>query len=77
MEKKIYMILEELRPECNFCGSENYIEDGLLESYDLIMLIAELENKYHIVIEAEDVIPENFSSAAGIAALVQKCGGII
>ena len=40
MEKKIYMILEELRPECNFCGSENYIEDGLLESYDLIMPVS-------------------------------------
>jgi len=69
---KIYSILKELRPEYDFHDSNNYIEDGLLESYDIIALIAELEYQFNITIDVNDIIPENFSNAESILAICMK-----
>ena len=48
MEEKILTMLTGIRPEFNFAESENFIEDGLLDSFDIITLIDMLEEKYHI-----------------------------
>lgn len=74
---KIYAMLTEIKPEHDFKSSENYIEDGLLDSFDLITLISMLEEEYNISIDALEIVPENFCSAGAIAALVKKSGGEI
>ena len=73
--EKIYSILEDLRPEFDFHASSNFIEDGLLDSFDMVSLISELESAYDILIDALDIIPENFSSVEAIAGIVEKNGG--
>ena len=40
MSEKIKKILEEIRPEFNFAESEDFIEDGYLDSFDMVTLIA-------------------------------------
>lgn len=75
MEEKILGILSELRPEFNFSESENYIEDGYLDSFDVVTLVSELEEKFDILIDALDILPENFANAEAIAVLVKKSGG--
>lgn len=71
----IYEMLDELRPECDFHASSNYIEDGLLDSFDVISLVTMLEEKYEIMIDALDILPENFESAEALSTLVEKSGG--
>ncbi len=73
--EKILSMLEEIRPEHDFTQSEDFIEDGLLDSFDLISLIDMLEGEYHIVIDGLDVLPENLCSTEAIANLVKKSGG--
>lgn len=75
--EKIYDILQRLRPEFDYHSSQNYIEDGLLDSFDVVTLISELEETYGILIDALDIVPENFSTAENIAAVVQKNGGAL
>lgn len=74
---KIYEILKELRPEHDFEDSKDFIEDGLLDSFDAVQLVSELEEAYHITIDALDILPENICSADAIAALVRKSGGSV
>lgn len=74
---EIYAMLEELRPEHDFKMSQDYIEEGLLDSFDLITLIDMLEEKYSITIDGMDVVPENFCNMDAIVALVKKSGGNI
>jgi acyl carrier protein len=71
----IMEMLEELRPEFDFTESDNFIEDGLLDSFDIISLSNMLEEKYGITIDGLDIVPENYSSVEAIAALVEKSGG--
>ncbi len=73
----IYKILESIRPESNFKNSENFIDDGLLDSFDIVSLVNELEEEYDILVDALDILPDNFSSLNAISALVAKSGGKI
>ncbi|MBQ3377138.1 MAG: acyl carrier protein [Synergistaceae bacterium] len=70
--EEILKILEEIRPEFDFKASSNFIEDGLLDSFDIVTLVNILEEKYQIKIDGLDIIPENFSSAESIFNLVNK-----
>jgi acyl carrier protein len=72
--EELYKILEEIKPECDFRNSENYIIGGLLDSFDIILLISELEKAYSISIEGYDIIPENFNRIEAIKRLILKYG---
>lgn len=75
--EEILAILEDLRPEFNFRESENFIDDGYLDSFDIVTLISEIEEKYNILIDGLDVVPENFETAEAICNLIKKSGGKI
>lgn len=67
-------ILCEIRPEANFSASNDYIEDGLLDSFDVITLVSDLDSAYSISIEGVDIIPENFKNQETIESLIKKYG---
>jgi acyl carrier protein len=72
MNVEILEMLSELRPEFDFTESEDFIADGLLDSFDIISLISMIEEKYNVKIDGLDILPENFSSAESIEALIKK-----
>lgn len=75
--EKIMEILKEIRPEFDFNTSEDFIEDGYLDSFDLVTLVSELDSTFGISIDGLDIIPENFVSAEAIANVVAKNGGTL
>ncbi len=75
MENDVLKMLEEIKPEFDFNDSEDFVMDGLLDSFDIISLISMLEEKYRITVDGLDIVPENFSSVDSIVALVIKSGG--
>jgi acyl carrier protein len=72
MKNKILEILKELKPEQSFTESGNYIDDGILDSFDVIELINILEREFDIVIDGMDILPEYFSSIDKIENLIKK-----
>lgn len=74
MEEKIFSILKEIRPEFDFEGSDNFVEDGYLDSFDIVTLVSELETAFDIVIDGLDVLPENFETVQAICNMVNKSG---
>lgn len=73
----IFSMLAEIRPEFDYKDSDNFIEDGLLDSFDIISLVSMMEEKYNIKIDGLDIIPENFFDVDAIVGLVKKSGGNI
>ena len=69
--------MQSIRPEFNFHESANFVEDGYLDSFDVVSLVSELEASFGIFIDALDILPENFSSVQSIANVIQKSGGTI
>ena len=72
--KTILEILTEIRPEFDFTESRDFIEEGLLDSLDVVTLVSDIEKNYGISIEGVDILPENFSNAAAIKTLLQRYG---
>ena len=72
--KTVLEILTGIRPEFDFAGSEDFIEEGLLDSFDVVTLVSDIEKNYGISIEGVDILPENFRNAAAIKTLLQRYG---
>lgn len=69
---KLLEILQDLNPEVDFTTETALIEDGILDSFDIVTLVAELDDQFGVRISAGDLIPENFNSAAALFALIQR-----
>jgi acyl carrier protein len=72
MKVKILKILSLVRPDVEFVGSQNFIEEGLLDSFDLIAFISYIDDEFNISIDGIDIIPENFMHIDSIEAMLKK-----
>ena len=64
-------ILNYLHPEVDFEVEEHLIDDGILDSLDIVNLISEISEVFDVSITAKDIIPENFNSAKALYSLIQ------
>lgn len=74
MKQKIIDILKEIRPEFDFSEETDFIEQGMLDSFDIVSLVSSLDEEFGISIDGLDILPENFSSIESIIALLKKNG---
>lgn len=72
--EELMELLRALKPEIDFETEKELIDDGLLESFDVITLVAEIEDRFDVEIPAEEIVPENLNSAEGIWDLIQRIG---
>ena len=72
--KRIIAILDEIRPGVDWVNEESFIDDELLDSFDMITLVTELDEVFGVSIGLEHLEPENFSSLDAIAALLEELG---
>ncbi len=72
--KSLPEILNEIRPEFDFTASSDFLSDGMLDSFDLMTLVATLDKTYGISIPGTDIIPENFKNLQTIEALLRQTG---
>ena len=72
--KALPEILKEIRPEFDFTASSDFIADGMLDSFDMVTLVAALDKTFGISIQGTDIVPENFKNLQTIEALLRQCG---
>lgn len=70
--EELLEILEDIHPEVDFENNERLIDDGILDSFDIVTLVSTIMTEFDVVITAEELLPENFNSAKAIYALIQK-----
>jgi acyl carrier protein len=73
----IVKILQNIRPEFNFEDTVDFFKEGMLDSFDMLSLISDLEKEFDIKSNGMDIIPENFNSLSSIKDLLKKYGVII
>ena len=75
MKEQIINILTELRPEFDFTQEGvNFIEEGMLDSFDMVNLVNDLDSTFGISIDGVDILPENFATVESIEQLLKKNG---
>ncbi|MBQ1714525.1 MAG: acyl carrier protein [Treponema sp.] len=65
-------ILNELKPDVDFATETGLIDNAILDSFDIVQLVQQLNDAFDIEIGAENIVPENFNSAEAIWNMVQK-----
>lgn len=65
-------ILKEAKPEVDFSSEKSLIDNGVLDSFDVVQLVMKLNEEFDIEIGAEEITPENFNSAEAMWAMVEK-----
>ena len=65
-------ILEELRPDVDFENETGLIANGILDSFDIVSLVGELNDAFDIEIKPNNLVPDNFNSADAMLALIEE-----
>ena len=69
---ELMQILEELRPDVDFANEKALIDNGVLDSFDIVALVGELNDAFDIEIKPNNLIPANFNSAEAMMKLIEQ-----
>ena len=63
---ELLTILRELHPDIDFETATGLVEDSVLTSLDIVTIVTEVADRLDVNIPAEEILPENFDSAAAL-----------
>lgn len=72
MKDKILDIVGQIRPDVDFASEQSLIDGGVLDSFDIVSIISDLNDEFDISIRITELKPENFNSVDAILALVER-----
>ena len=70
--EKLLEILQRVRPEVDFKNETLLIDDGILDSMDVVSIISELDDEFGVQVRINELIPDNFNSVEAIWNLIQN-----
>ena len=69
---KLLNLLKGIRPDVDFENETALIDDGILDSFDVVSIISEIDDVFGVQIRINELDPENFNSAESIWNLIQR-----
>ena len=72
MKKQIIEILSEICPGIDFENEKALIDDGLIDSLDIVAVVTELRDTFDVQLGVDDLTPENFNSVEAIEELIES-----
>ena len=72
MREQIMKILKDVRSDVDFENETALIDNGVLDSFDIISIVGELNDAFGVEINADDLLPENFNNVAAMVELIGK-----
>ena len=70
--EELIRILQSFHPDVDYKTNDRLIEDKILDSFDIITLISEINEEFGVAIPAEEIVPENFNSAEKLYDLILR-----
>lgn len=72
MKDELMKILTEIRPDVDFENETSLIDDGILDSMDIVSLVGELDDAFDVTVGVENLLPENFNSVDAMVKLIER-----
>ena len=72
MREQVLEILKGVRADVDFENEKKLIDDEILDSFDIISIVSELNFAFGIEIDVEDLEPVNFNSVEGMIELIER-----
>ncbi len=70
--EELVAILQGLHPDVDVRNQKGLVEEGILDSFDIVAIISEVADKFDVMIAAEEILPENFDSIENLYALIES-----
>ena len=70
--QRLLKILEEIRPDIDFAQETALMDDGILDSFDVVSIISELNDEFSIAIRVNELTPANFNSVDAMMKMVER-----
>ncbi len=70
--EKLIELLSEIIEDVDFANCKKLIDEGILDSFDIIQIVNTIDEEYGIEVPAAEIIPENFNSVEAIFEMIQK-----
>ena len=70
--EKLIEIMQNLHPDVDFETYDGLVDDGILDSLDIVTLITDINDAFDVSIPAEEILPENFNSAKVLWELIER-----
>ncbi len=70
--EQLIEIMKELHPDIDYETYEGLVDDGILDSLDIVTLITDINDAFDVSIPAEEILPENFNSAKALWELIER-----
>ncbi len=70
--EKLLEILSQIRGDINFESEQALVDDGILDSFDIVSIVSELGMEYDIDISIDDMTAENFNSAKAMMEMITR-----
>lgn len=72
MEEKVWKVLNGINSKVSQDAEVDLLEEGLIDSFQIVNIVMELENAFEIEIDPDFIIPSNFKSISSIAKLIEN-----
>ncbi len=70
--EKLLELLKNIRPDVDFENEKSLVDDGILDSFDIVSIISALDDEFGVQVRITELDPENFNSAEAIWKLIQS-----
>ena len=70
--EKLIQILKDLHSDVDYETEEGLVDNGILDSLDIVTLVTEIDSEFDVRIPPEEIVPENFNSAKALFELIEK-----
>lgn len=72
MKENLLKLLKEVRPDVDFEKETKLIDDAILDSFDIIQIVMEMNECFDVEIQVEDLEPVNFNDIEAMMELITK-----
>ena len=70
--EELIKLLKGIRPDVDFVNETELIDEGILDSMDVVSIISEIDDVFDVQIRISELEPDNFNSTEAIWNLIQK-----
>ena len=70
--EKLLDILSQIRSDIDYESEKTFVDDGVLDSFDIVSIVSELSMEYDIDISIDDMTAENFNSAEAMLEMINR-----
>ena len=72
---KLIEILSEICPNVDFRKEKALVDDGLIDSFEIVSIVAEIMDHFEVELDVDDLMPENFNSVEAMMLLIEERRG--